>query len=107
MGNQMVNDIQIKPHLLTVYQVSIIIQVHPKTVRNYIAEGKLKGHNPNNYGAKGLRITVESVREYLKKYELDKFNKKEFEKQIEKINEFPPIPQKSIRRQGSGWVKNW
>ena len=106
MGNQMVNDIQIKPHLLTIYQVSIIIQVHPKTVRNYIAEGKLKGHNPNNYGAKGLRVTIESVREYLKKYELDKFNKKEFEKQIEKISE-PRESPKSIRRPGSGWVKNW
>jgi excisionase family DNA binding protein len=82
------NDFPIRPHLLTIRQVAVIIQVHEKTVRNYIEEGKLKGHNPNGKrnGATGLRVTVESVREYLKKFELDEFNEDEFNMQLQKIS---------------------
>ncbi|MFA6054027.1 MAG: helix-turn-helix domain-containing protein [Thermodesulfovibrionales bacterium] len=82
-------ELSVKPHLLTIHQVSIIIQVHEKTVRNYIAEGKLKGHNPNGVkpGVRGLRVTVESVREYLKNYELDEFNDDDFDKKISLITQ--------------------
>lgn len=59
--------------LLRLDQVAQIIQVHPRTVRRYIDEGKLKGHNPNP-GRKGLRVTVESLREYLRKYELPNYD---------------------------------
>lgn len=84
-------DLPVKPHLLTIYQVSIIIMKSERTVREYISEGKLKGHNPNGIknGAKGLRITVESVKDYLRKFELDEFNDAEFDKTLDKIAQRP------------------
>jgi len=99
---------EIKPQLLTIYQVSVIIQVHPNTVRNYVAEGKLKGHNPNG-NFKGLRITVESVEKFLQSFLLDDFNARMFENEIEKIS--PPAPKTEVKinkftgRPRGGWLR--
>ena len=99
---------EIKPQLLTIYQVSIIIQVHPNTVRNYVTEGKLKGHNPNG-NFKGLRITVESVKKFLQNFLLEDFNEQLFEKEIDKVSQ--PAPKAEVKinkftgRQRGGWMK--
>jgi len=98
-------DIPIKPHLLTIQQVSIIIQVHPNTVRNYLAEGKLKGHNPNG-NTKGLRITVESVRSYLQAFLIDSFDEKTFDEQIQHVSSHKPAPIRPVRK-STGWVRQW
>jgi excisionase family DNA binding protein len=77
-------DLPVKPHLLTIKQVAYIIQVHEKTVRRFIEEGKLTGHNPNGIkpGATGLRITVDSVKNYLRRFQLDEFNDDDFDKKM-------------------------
>lgn len=101
-------DIPIKAHLLTVRQVSVILQVHTNTVINYIAQGKLKGHNPNG-DKKGLRVTTLSVRDYLQKYILENFDEKAFEEQVEQATR--PVHTKTVtasrRPRTSSWVKSW
>lgn len=99
----MPEDLPVKPALLTVRQVAFIIQVHPNTVLNYTAQGKLKAHNPSGNG-KGLRITVESVKVYLQKYLLESFDEKTFEDSIQTAV-LPPEPKPRPRTRG--WVKNW
>lgn len=102
-------DIPIRAQLLTVRQVSIIIQVHPNTVLNYLAAGdkKLRAHNPNG-DKKGLRITVDSLREYLKAYLLESFDEKTFEAQIDQATapQHPKAPP-ARRTVSSGWVGRW
>lgn len=100
-------DIPVKPHLLTVRQVAIIIQVHPNTVINYLAAGdkKLKAHNPNG-DKKGLRITVDSLREYLKSYLLESFDEKTFEENIDRaVHQVTKPAARSVR--SSSWVRNY
>lgn len=100
-GEEM-NEIQIRPHLLTLQQVAIILQVHIRTIRRYMEEGKLIGHNPNGKGIRGLRVTVESLKKYLREYELDEFNDVELEDKIQVITQ----PQKNQKRK-PGWVRSW
>lgn len=93
--------------LLTVRQVAFIIQVHPNTVINYLSQGKLKGHNPNG-DKKGLRITEISVREYVKTYQLENFDEKIYERQIEQAtHEQQAKPARRVISQGPSWVKRW
>lgn len=101
-------DMPIRPHLLTLEQVAIIIMVHPRTVRNYITEGKLKGHNPNG-NLKGLRVTVESVRAYLRTHLLAEFRDADFEETLHQAVEKAPVCKPVMPRpsRGSGWVKRW
>ena len=89
----------IRPHLLTLRQVSVIIQVHERTVRRYIDEGKLSGHNPNG-DAKGLRIPVESVRAYLRMYLLDDFSDDAFDYQIDALG-------RDLSRPGRRILSRW
>ena len=99
---------EIKPQLLTIYQVSVIIQVHPNTVRNYVTEGKLKGHNPNG-NLKGLRITVESVKKFLQSFLLDEFNEQMFEKEVDKATTQTASPKTTINKftgkPRGGWMR--
>ncbi len=46
-----------------------ILSVSRRTVFNLLIEGKLTAHN-DKPGKNGMRITVKSVNEYIKKYEL-------------------------------------
>lgn len=56
--------------LYRIEEVMEILSVKsPQTIYSLLAEGKLKGHN-DKPGKSGTRITVKSVEEYLKKYEL-------------------------------------
>lgn len=106
MDGDDLTEFKITAQLLTIRQVSIIIQVHPNTVLNYLAAGKLKGHNPNG-DKKGLRVTVSSVREYLKSFLIDNFDEKSFDSQVEELTQ-PAVQKAPVRRHHrGGWVKNY
>ena len=83
-----------KKILLTVRHVADLLDCHPNTVLNYIADGKLQGHNPNGSGSKGLRVTVKSLEKYIKDFELENFSVEEFEKSIEKSEKKTKKPRK-------------
>lgn len=55
--------------LYRIEEVTEILSCSRNTVINLLAEGKLIAHN-DKPGRTGTRITVKSVNEYLKKYEL-------------------------------------
>lgn len=103
--------IPIKAQLLTVRQVALIIQVHPNTVMTYLAQGKLRGHNPNGAGPgkKGLRITVTSVHDYLKGYLIEAFDEQAFEAQVQEITMPARAKAAPLRRapRGGSWVRDW
>ena len=98
-------ELPIRPHLLTVRQVSVIIGVHTNTVLNYIASGKLKGHNPNG-DKKGLRVTEASVRDYLRAYLLDSFDEKIFEADVDSAVH-ASAKTAHPRQKSTGWVSRW
>ena len=71
---------------LTVREVSNILHVHPNTVTNYLAKGRLlKGHDPNR-DKKSLGVTVESLEKYLREFLLESFDEKLFESSVEGSN---------------------
>lgn len=84
--------------------VADVLDCHVNTVLRYLEEGKLKGHNPNGPGVKGLRITVESLEKFIKKYSLKEFNKDEFDKELMKLS---TKKKKRSRRPGQGFARNY
>jgi hypothetical protein len=55
-------------HLLLLSEVAELIRRDERTVRRYIAEGLLVGHNPSRNG-KGLMVVASSVHKYFTEYE--------------------------------------
>jgi len=87
-----------------VRHVAELLDCHVNTVMTYIAEGKLEGHNPNGPGVKGLRVTVESLKKYERKYLLKKLDLAKFKKEIEDITK---EPKKKRQRRNKGFALNY
>ena len=70
--------------LFRIDEVMEILSMSRNTILNLLAEGKLTGHN-DKPGKTGLRITVRSVNDYLKRYELlpEYFEDKCFESSVQ------------------------